>query len=460
MTPAWHLDGGQTVRWMLLASLWLGAAVAIPLMWLRFALARRLLPHQHAVGRLALLAFFASNAVLVGLLNAAAAPRLFVNDPQADRAWFTSLIRHYGAGSVSPDAGSADITAYVTAGWMFGVCIMLAKLGYDYARWYRLCRSATPISIGVLLPRLERPLQRRLGQTRIRFALSDRVRQPVTGGAFRPLVVLPTDIAEWLSAPELSAVIAHEVAHIDRYDFPKNVGLQVLRAVLWFNPGFLYVMRAYEAGRELACDRAAVAYGVSSSVLARALAKISVFEPPPSKVLGAVGTGGSTVQRIKALIDSPPARPYAGILLAVVTIILCSSFGVAAARAAADDWVRLQARAEYLTRSASLDLDELTYDVCTLLQRERVFGPDGYRMSSGPVTLTFEETAMMMNGSPVPTKTRRALTRILEKHAVKREAGNYLRFYQSDAELGARSGSASFGERIGTGLWMRMIPPD
>ena len=459
---SWHLDYGPTIHAMLLASLWLAGIVACSLVVLRLVGADKYHRYQHGVARAALWTFAGSMVAFAVALNLAAAPRLIVNDPTADRAWLLSLVQSYETLRVGVEGHpvAARLATWIAIGWLLGVLAALTKLTRSYLGLRDVLRTARPVSVDALLRESSAALRGRIHQRRIRILVSDRVCQPGTVGFGQPSILLPVGIEELLRPSEMAAIVAHEVAHIDRGDFPKNVGLQVVRALLWFNPGFHMVARIYESGRELACDRAALAYGISPAAMARALARLSVSGLPIGRSLGVFGTGGSIVQRIEVLVEgslSPRGRRL-WLPLAVTTIMLSSGLGVASARAAVDAWGLFRARAGYLTQLGRLDLDELTYDVCVLLQREGVVDPDRYGSPNGPVTLTFDAAEMILNGRPVPRRVQRSLAQVLDKHSVKRSDENFLRFYQSDSELGVRSGAVTFGERIGTGHWLRTIP--
>ncbi|MEO0461793.1 MAG: M56 family metallopeptidase [Pseudomonadota bacterium] len=65
--------------------------------------------------------------------------------------------------------------------------------------------------------------------------LSDEVREPVTVGVWRQAIVLPASKMNELRSSEVKAVIAHERAHIARFDPSKNLALQIMRCLFCFN---------------------------------------------------------------------------------------------------------------------------------------------------------------------------------------------------------------------------------
>ena len=60
---------------------------------------------------------------------------------------------------------------------------------------------------------------------------------PVAWGVRRLRVLLPACADDW-SAERIRAVLAHELAHIDRGDWIVHVLAEVGCAIYWFNPLF------------------------------------------------------------------------------------------------------------------------------------------------------------------------------------------------------------------------------
>ena len=450
MTPVWHVDGGQLLQWMLAGSLWLALAIASPLIFLRALAPTVFHRYQHLAARTALSAFLVSIPLLLVLLNVASEPRLVLNDPAADRTWLAWMVYRY-------ESWYSSVRSVAVFGWLLGAMGALTKLGRDYLSVSRVFRSARLIPAESLLGAHGTEIYQCLRRRDIRILQSDQIAQPCAGGMWRSFILLPAEIDKQLTTSELSAIVAHEIAHIDRGDVIKNMGLRVVQAVFWFNPGFCFVVRAYEQGRELACDRAAVAYGVSPAAMARALAKVSILAPTHGYELSALGGGGSVVRRIKTLVQPRAIEPWRRLQqgLVLATVVLCSGLGVAGAQVVAEVWGRFQARADYLTQTNHLDLDVLTYDVCSLLRQSEVFDVGDYGQIGEPVSLTFKNSVVMMNGARLPANVQRAVADVLDKHSVKRRDENFLRFYQSDSELGVHADTMTYGERIGTGHWLR-----
>lgn len=72
------------------------------------------------------------------------------------------------------------------------------------------------------------------------------------------VILLPTDVVDW-SAETRQAVLAHEQAHVARWDFAMLIVSQLNRALFWFNPLSWWLHRRLVTLTELASDDQAIA---------------------------------------------------------------------------------------------------------------------------------------------------------------------------------------------------------
>lgn len=80
------------------------------------------------------------------------------------------------------------------------------------------------------------------------------VTSPALFGVRRPVLLLPTGLADRFTDAELRWVLLHELAHVRRGDLPVQWLISWLRVVHWFNPVLWLAFRRMEADRELATD--------------------------------------------------------------------------------------------------------------------------------------------------------------------------------------------------------------
>jgi multidrug efflux pump subunit AcrA (membrane-fusion protein) len=109
--------------------------------------------------------------------------------------------------------------------------------------------------VGVVLSRRLLRDSKETGRT---FRESNELAAPVALGILRPVIVLPRDWRAWEEA-KLSAVLAHERAHIRRHDPAIQMLSAIHRALLWIGPLSWFLHSRIVRTAEEASDNAAVA---------------------------------------------------------------------------------------------------------------------------------------------------------------------------------------------------------
>jgi len=127
--------------------------------------------------------------------------------------------------------------------YVFVVLALLLRLCFGLAMSRRLRRDSRPS-----------------GRTTegIEIRESSRVAAPVTLGIARPAIVLPIDWRQW-SAAKLEAVLAHERAHVRRFDPAVQLFSAIHRALLWASPLSWFLHERIVRAAEEASDDAALA---------------------------------------------------------------------------------------------------------------------------------------------------------------------------------------------------------
>src|SRR6266511_3457441 len=66
--------------------------------------------------------------------------------------------------------------------------------------------------------------------------LSTTLSSPAVYGLWRPVILIPQRLADQLSAPQLRAVLLHELAHIKRGDVLAHYAQTLLQIIYWWHP--------------------------------------------------------------------------------------------------------------------------------------------------------------------------------------------------------------------------------
>jgi GWxTD domain-containing protein len=299
----------QKLGWTLLHFLWQGTAIAVAYAVLRRLLARSL----SAQGR-----YMLACSALVAM---AAAPLLtFFLIPTA---------RGAGTWTISA-AESQRLLPAVVALWLLGVLAFSIRLlgGWRFTSHLRSCSHPAPADWQQTLERIAA----RVGTKRqVRLLISSLVDVPTVIGWLRPVILVPVEFLTGLSVEHITALLAHEIAHIRRHDYLASILQSIAEAVLFYHPAVWWISVQIRAERELCCDDLAVAVSGDALAYAQALAELESRQPSQvAPVLAA--NGGLLVNRIRRLIE--PANAIADSLpgpAAAWTMILLWAAGVGVA---------------------------------------------------------------------------------------------------------------------------------
>lgn len=140
--------------------------------------------------------------------------------------------------------------------YVVGVTAMLVRLIRSLWQNYRLSAQATSIASGPLVETLQRLARTWSLRAVPALAFTQRVIVPQVVGLWRPTILLPAAALAGLRPDELEMILAHELAHVRRYDLWMNLVQRLAEAVLFFNPAVWYLNRRVSLYREYCCDEA------------------------------------------------------------------------------------------------------------------------------------------------------------------------------------------------------------
>jgi len=186
-------------------------------------------------------------------------------------------------------AGMFALTMYRLAGWF-------------HARWF--------VRQGILPPEPEwqqrfNELCCRLRVSRpVQLLQSTIVKAPCVIGWVRPVVLMPVSAFTGLDDREIVALLAHELAHVRRWDVLVNYLQMATETLLFFNPAAWWISRQITVEREHCCDDIAVAACADRACYIRALTGLEQLRrAEPSLALAAAG--GSLLRRVRRLLEVP-----------------------------------------------------------------------------------------------------------------------------------------------------------
>ena len=283
MWPAQILDGPawERLSWTLGHFLWQGLLVAAGLEVLLALLPLRQAAHRYAlcVLGLALLALCplvtflaldvssatvtrgaaaAANHVLAGpFARQPAAPVPGADQPAAVAERSSPAAEESGCwGASRPYV--VRWSPYCLLVWLGGVLVMSGRLTLSFIGIRVLLGSRRPLSDDLLA--LARSLGERLGMVSLpEVSLSERLGEALVVGLWRPVVLLPLAWAMEMPPDALAAVLAHELAHVRRWDLWVSLAQRVVETLLFYHPAVWWLSRRLSLERELCTDELAVA---------------------------------------------------------------------------------------------------------------------------------------------------------------------------------------------------------
>ncbi len=132
--------------------------------------------------------------------------------------------------------------------------------------------------------------------------------EPGVFGIVKPVLLLPEGIAERLTEAQLSAIFAHEMAHVRRRDNLSAAFHMLVEAVFWFHPMVWWIRTRLVEERERACDEAVLQSGNEPEVYAEGILNVCkhYLESPLACVSGV--TGSDLKKRIVRIVNQKIAR--------------------------------------------------------------------------------------------------------------------------------------------------------
>jgi beta-lactamase regulating signal transducer with metallopeptidase domain len=205
----------------------------------------------------------------------------------------------------------ADWKTLALLAWAAGAALFALRLIFGLARVWWLERRATELTDDEWV-RLTDGLSRRLRLGRIvRLLREPAATVPMTWGVFHPVILLPGEADEWESERR-RVVLAHELAHVRRWDALTQWIAHVALVLFWFNPLVWMAARKLREEREHACDDAVLEIGTAPADYADHLLTIvrslgSAPGPAPAHAL-AMARRSQFEGRLLAILDNAVRR--------------------------------------------------------------------------------------------------------------------------------------------------------
>ncbi|HEY6346040.1 MAG TPA: M56 family metallopeptidase [Bryobacteraceae bacterium] len=178
------------------------------------------------------------------------------------------------------------VPAVLCVVWAIGFAMLVISRWLSWRRLRAALRTASPLNLAIGIEAMASPA----------FA------EPGIFGIHRPVLLLPTGIADTLTPPELEAIVTHELCHLRRRDNVMAAIHMGVEALFWFHPLVWWVGARIVEERERACDEEVLLMGREPEVYAQGILKICelCLESPLPCVTGV--TGGNLKKRVEEIM--------------------------------------------------------------------------------------------------------------------------------------------------------------
>ena len=313
-TLSWMQDGEViALGWTLLHFCWQGAAIAV-----LYAAADRMTMRlgvkvRYGVALLALMLM-----PVAALVTFVEQERLVVHVTQGGHEIAASQLGVMHASvvknlpMVAPMVESSEIwiagnarhlLPWIDGMWLVGVLLLALRAAggwYELQRVRRCARLAIPVEVEASFQRVLKQL--RMGR-KIALRISDEVISPMAMGVWRAAVILPVSALMQLAPAQLEAVLAHELAHIRRWDYLYNLLQTTVECLLFFHPAVWWVSRCTRDLREACCDEVAARSCEDPVIYAEALLQLEEQRSRSLQMAVALkGNNGSLLIRVRQIL--------------------------------------------------------------------------------------------------------------------------------------------------------------
>lgn len=240
-------------------------------------------------------------------------------------------------------------------------------------------------------------------------------------------LVIPKRFWLTLSHAQRDAVLLHELAHLRRRDVWRQLFVQLVAAIHWWNPTLWWCVRRYEEATEWACDETLLEHDTSAAnALAKTLVQLVEFSQSTEADRRLVYRGFGVqsmatpplTQRVRRLIHPPQSRDSVmkrltvTLLAGFLLLISLVQFRLVAAPPA-DDSNATSATLQVVPVEVKAKLDEIAArldpDDSTTAQLKSLFGSE-----SGRIALT--GLLEQLRGQSMDSARSEAIPRFVETH--------------------------------------------
>ena len=260
-----------------------------------------------------------------------------------------TAVGRQGSGRIFAALQWQQISRWLLMIWMIGVGLMVLRT-LNALLGLRQLQRASEVGDGVDLTDLQAMANQLCERLQLRrlvtLVMNANTMHPAVLGFFKPVILIPPAMMTGISPEHWQLILAHELAHVRRFDAIVNLMQMLIESALFFNPAVWWISRQVRIEREACCDAVAAKVTGQSIQFARMLLNVasgdwrhnanqpsSANERPPAMQPSLALTmsladevdSGSVRDRVTRLADpdrkSAPRFTKAGLAVAFLALI-------------------------------------------------------------------------------------------------------------------------------------------
>ncbi len=209
--------------------------------------------------------------------------------------------------------------------WLAGVLFLALRAA---GGWLTLRALGSRAQVNVpkpLLMSFDRLASRYHVSRRVALRVTDEVISPMVFGLWRTVVLLPLSAVASLAPEQLESVLAHELAHVRRWDYLCNLLQTSVECLFFFQPAVWWLSRKTREFRETCCDEVAAKACADPAVYAEALLQLEEQRVKHLQLATALhGDGTKLMNRIRRILgeNAMEQRSVSGIRILAAAAVL------------------------------------------------------------------------------------------------------------------------------------------
>jgi bla regulator protein BlaR1 len=300
----------NALGWTVIHSLWQGLFLAIVLYFLLQLFKHKSAQWKYLIANVFLLAILGLAAGTFLFLYEAAQPSLLQQTDQLILVYQPAPTLSTSYQALAPIdrflAFLSEHISLITSLWMAGLLFFGFRLtgGLLYIQHLKLSARLPEAD------HWQHILEEMADRLNISFPVflmeSSKTAMPITIGFLKPVILFPVGMVNRLPIEQVEAILAHELAHVYRYDYFCNIIQSFIETLLYFNPAVWWISAVIRRERENRCDDLAVELCGDSLTYAKALVSLQDnLSPSPHLAMALSRNKNVLLNRIRRILKQP-----------------------------------------------------------------------------------------------------------------------------------------------------------